>query len=82
MSQIFPIFLKRNIVNVLEVLFLNSFLELALGFFWSPVGKISPKKKTRCCIMPSMDGWMNGWDGWKASQKATKTSFTTIRICV
>jgi len=37
--------------NVLEVHFLNSFLEVALGFFLSPVGKISPKKeKKHCCI--------------------------------
>jgi hypothetical protein len=31
--------------NVLEVLFKNSFLEVALGFFLSPVGEISPLKK-------------------------------------
>jgi hypothetical protein len=31
--------------NVLEVLFFNSFLEVALGFFLSTVGEISPKKK-------------------------------------
>jgi hypothetical protein len=31
--------------NVLEVLFLNSFLEVALGLFLSPVGEISPKKQ-------------------------------------
>jgi hypothetical protein len=36
--------------NVLEVLFLNSFIEVALGFFLSPVGEISPGKKKRCCI--------------------------------
>jgi hypothetical protein len=34
-------------VNVLEVLFFNSFLEVALGYFLSPVGKISPKKKKK-----------------------------------
>jgi hypothetical protein len=32
--------------NVLEVLFLNSFLEVPLGFFLLPVGEISSKKKT------------------------------------
>jgi hypothetical protein len=35
----------------MEVLFLNSFLEVALGFFLSLVGEISPKKKKHCCIM-------------------------------
>jgi hypothetical protein len=32
-------------VNVLEVFFKNSFLEVALGLFLSPVGEISTKKK-------------------------------------
>jgi hypothetical protein len=35
--------------NVLEVLFFNSFLEVALGFSLLPVGEISPKKKTLLC---------------------------------
>jgi hypothetical protein len=38
--------------NGLEVLFFNSFLKVAVGFFSSPVDEISPKKKKkRCCIM-------------------------------
>jgi hypothetical protein len=36
--------------NVLEVLFFNSFLEEALGFFLSPVGEISPKKKSAAVL--------------------------------
>jgi hypothetical protein len=36
--------------NVLEVLFKNSFLEVALGFFLSPIGKISPKIKQNAAI--------------------------------
>jgi hypothetical protein len=31
--------------NVLEAIFKNSFLEVALGFVLSPVGEISPKIK-------------------------------------
>ncbi len=30
--------------EVLEVLFLNSFLEVALGFFLSPIGEFCQKK--------------------------------------
>jgi hypothetical protein len=41
----FFFFFLRNMANVLEVLFLYSFLEVALGFFLSPIGKISPKKE-------------------------------------
>jgi hypothetical protein len=36
--------------NVLEVLFKNSFIEVALGFFLSPVGEISPKKKNAAVL--------------------------------
>jgi hypothetical protein len=36
--------------NVLEVLFKNSFLEVALGFFLSPVGTISPRKKKNAAV--------------------------------
>jgi hypothetical protein len=36
--------------NVLEVLFFNSFLEIALGFFLSPVGEISPKKEKKTLL--------------------------------
>jgi hypothetical protein len=36
--------------NVLEVLFFNSFLEIALGFFLSPVGEISPKKEKNAVV--------------------------------
>jgi hypothetical protein len=36
--------------NVLEVLILNSFLEIALGFFLSPVGEISPKKEKNAAV--------------------------------
>jgi len=38
--------------NVLEVLFKNSFLEVALGlgFCLSPVGEISPKEKKDAAV--------------------------------
>jgi hypothetical protein len=37
--------------NVLEVHLKNSFLEVALGFFLSPVGKISPKKEKNTAVL-------------------------------
>jgi hypothetical protein len=36
--------------KVLEVLFLNSFVEVALGLFLLPVGEISPKKKKNAAV--------------------------------
>ncbi len=91
-SSFFFFFFLRNMVNVLEVLFKNSFLEVTLGFFLSPVGEISPKKKRFYIIWPflrvqqnfnhmgfsdAIHGWMMGrMDGWKASRKTTTTSFT------
>jgi hypothetical protein len=41
----FFLFLVRNIANVLEVLFQNSFLEVELGFFSLQLAKFSQKKK-------------------------------------
>jgi hypothetical protein len=41
----FFLFFLRNMANVLEVIFFNSFLEVALGFFYRQLAKFHPKKR-------------------------------------
>ncbi len=43
---LFSSFFSKKYSECSRSSFFNSFLEVALGFFLSPVGEISPKKKT------------------------------------
>jgi len=44
-------FSLKNMANVLEVLFCKFLPKVALGFFLSPVGEISPKKKKKVAVL-------------------------------